>query len=1068
MPTLTLSELLDYFPSSAQINSEIHTACPFCRPEPQVVYHKGRAFYGEDRLIWFPDGVWCRKCRTYMRLDDLAREFDPSADFDLSKVEDSRGQKVVRDAPAGVSEAFIDAMHKHVQRDYWYAFGWTDETIDHFRLGFGPVSSWAKTGERHLIPFKVRSLEFDAKVWAMEGRSTDPEQIAAGKKNVKTPGIQGRIFSYIHEGPNRSIAICEGAKDAVSLYQLGFRHILMLPGTSVWSDDLGSWLKTKGYDRVEIYGDNDEAGRKLAEEIGTCFRNDLIEAVYFQWPSKYRDGYDVTDLLARLGQDETVRELRRGLKTAPLLGFVNDFTTVEPTYTPTFPIKAKHVNQIRQELPTVIDEYINNYAAIKKSYKRPVIKVLASPPGSGKSYQMVRAAQDVAQRMLADRLEKRQRIEKLIAQLDDPEEIEQQERELSRLPMGQVVLYAGPFRAGWDDIINQPCYDEGMWYFFDSRNEDNCGNYQTAGALGAKGYNVLSYCKTMCPLREECAKSGYLRQFDEILDYPIAYVRHQHLMDKELLGRYRVLMVDENPLKVIEGKIRIHARDLKPSVDSWKDYAIPGEADALDDLILMLRRVLNDSMSEYISYTGKEFWDRLSQVGDLPNVMKRVTVDGSEHFQPRMPLLTDKDTVHGLPGRKVPQLVELMLAEYPKYQSGEQFNSQISLVNRSIEFYCIEKVPISRNKPVVVSDGTPFVELYGAAFKREVEVYDPDVYSELAQTVVLTGKDYTMRSFLKSTKYLRTDEELEPLEDDEEAELSEPQGETDFRSREIRDIYNLLKYLEPDHERILFITMKERERLIAEQIVNNYPDMNVEFNHYGNVRGSNAYKDCDAVVVWGAYREPYTAVYRRVQAWASYMGIDRFIPYRIIHRGAPYHGRWEGHSYITFEDEFADRFIQMIEAGEVIQSMDRIRPHTSGVPKTVYVVMSRPVAPWITKLMFSNSTFKRISTEMDDELMTALSDYYWDAGKLPTYRKASKTFRMSNQKLQEAYEVWESEQISEVDENVEKALLSIGKQSSMDITYSVLSDDLDVNWRYCKVLKEKLDDNTAAERLSAG
>lgn len=1065
MPITTIYDLYEYFPTSSDgpINN---TPCPFCPPDPEVIYHRGRAFYGDNRLVWFDDAVWCRKCHTRMTYTELAKEFDPASELVVEELPRDKRAKIP--TPIGVTQAFIEQMHRQVQRDYWYAFGWTDETIDHFRLGYGPVQPGSLKGDRHLIPYHAQSFNFDGTVWMMEGRATDPAVIEAHGKNIKTYA-KGNMFSHIAEGVSRSIVVCEGAKDMVTLYQLGYRHILMLPGTSMWSDELGDYLKNEGYERVEIFGDNDDAGLDLAQEIGTHYRDSLIETVYLQWPSKYPDGFDVTDLLIHEGPDKAAAILSQGLKTAPVRGYIRDYLTIDPNYLPDVPARAKSVHQIREELPTIIDAYLHNYQQLRKTYKQPVVKVLASPPGSGKSYQMVRAAQDIARRYLEEPLAEQAELLERIENETDPALLGVFNEELSRLRLGEIVLYAGPFRAGWNDIVNQPCYDPDMWYFFDSRNEENCQNFDIARILGGKGYSVQSYCKTACPFRDACIENGYLRQFNEIQTKPIAYVRHQHLLDEELVGRYKVIMIDENPLKVYEQGERVHATDLRPAIDTWAEYALPDEAAALEELVLMLRRILNDSMSEYVSYTGREFFDRLNSVsgGRLDDVLRRISLDSAERFQPQMPLLVDGVKPNGLPGRKVPALIKIILEEYPKYKAGLRFNSRLSIVNRSIEFYNLTRPRISRNKPIIIADGTAWPDLYGHLFQRKVEKYDPLVYSDLAKTIVLTGKDYTVSAFRKSAKYLKTKEELEPIPEDDPANQID---ETDFQSQEVQSIYNLIKWLENEHERVLFITTKERKELVEDQLVKNYPDLNVAFDHYGNVRGSNAYKDHDCIVVWGAYREPSTSVYRRVQAWAAYIGEEGFISPRMTYKAKPYHGRWDGHSYFTFENEFADRFIEMVEEGEMRQALDRIRPHTSDTHKWVYVVMSRPCAPWVSDLKFSTDTFKWMKTTMDQDLMKAISDYYWKHGKTPSVRNIKKSFRRGTDASINALKVWQEEQSSELDEKATELLTTLLTVCDDPIKIGMTYGEFGLDWRFTVAISEAIHAGvtTATEGLPTG
>jgi 5S rRNA maturation endonuclease (ribonuclease M5) len=360
MPITTFQDLVAQFPHTVELSTgELHSPCPFCRPESKVVYHRGRAFYGEDRLVWFADrkSVHCRRCRTTKKLPELAQEFDPSSTLEIDESAFEKPEKIAR--PIGLTEAYIDAMHSRVERDYWYAFGWDDATIDHFRLGYGYVAPGASGhGLRHLIPFQAMSLTWEVRspVWVAEGRTVDPQQ---SRKAVRTTGVSGKIFWHIAEESIQPLMICEGMKDAVSLYHLGYRHIMSLAGTSTWGDELGEYIREQGYDQIVVVGDNDDAGRDISRIIGTFYKDSIIEVSHLLWPSTFQKKGDITDLLQEYGKEHTRDYMDQNLDMAPVIGFVKDYSLVDKNYIPPSPNKAKSVDQIREELPEVISDFLS-------------------------------------------------------------------------------------------------------------------------------------------------------------------------------------------------------------------------------------------------------------------------------------------------------------------------------------------------------------------------------------------------------------------------------------------------------------------------------------------------------------------------------------------------------------------------------------------------------------------------------------------------------------------------------------------------------------------------------------
>lgn len=1030
-----INDLLDLFPHYEDAsNGEYHTPCPFCNKGASTTY-KSKKFYGTDRLIWYADGkgVYCRQEEKYYPIDKVAEFFDGriAPDFDML-IEGSVEFRT--EAPVLASPRYVDQCHAQVDRSYWYANGWSDQTIDRFKLGKGSLYPFSTKAQRHLIPMQCQ-LEGEEPLsgYSFEGRLVDKE--VNEPRNIKTKGLTKGYFWYVEDDPdNKTIAVAEGPKDAITLWQNGYKNFAAIFGSGGFTSGIADFLKSKGYTRILVFGDNDEAGDKFDRNVTRMFFP--IKVMVLEWPEGTPDKYDVTDSFIEGSLTRLLKDNFTGHRSK---GFIPDYTVIDPEYVPTSPDEGTMSrDDIREDMPVVIQDFLDNYKDRKKFYGRGVVKLLAAPPGVGKSYIMVKAAQDRARKVLEERNHNldllQERIEEVQEFLHDPD-LEESERVgyvsvLEKLKSKKLrvnrIVYAGPFVAGWHDIQNQPIFDPLLWFNYEARNEENCQNLDAVSAIAAKGYNSRAFCETSCPMKEWCMESGYLSQDEKRQQYPITYVRHQHIEGGVMQGS-NLLFIDEEPFHVFEKDMSISSSDIRPVYEAdWEDFVEPDQVSLINELVGGLKAALEgteEDLSGYevLSEIDKRCGNRLSEI------LQAIDPDVLDAYQPVSGFVVkDVKDVKRLPQRCFTDIYEALASEIKYYEAGQKrYNTRIGIRRKHFHIFRVDKLVRPASHPIIVADATAMApDLYGLLFDREVETYKPVVWSDKAHTTVYFGSDFTRTSIRQQigpavtlmNKYVEDtivhDIFGEPFD------LSTiPVDENMYDSAILNQAMTLMKEIESKHSSLLVITYKPIRLLMERKVQQAYPEMKVRFAHYGSLRGTNIYKDIEAVLLIGCHRIPYDHLYRRAQAWARMAGYVNPLDDTVVMKTAPYHGRPEGYTYLGFEDAFENQFVDLVEVGEIQQALDRIRIFTSDTDKYAYLALSRPAAQWVSEIRGVYQYTNFLNNTKNQEMTTYIADYWAENGKSPTYKLLVDKFRVSRRDVKTALE--------EVRQNRQEQVLSL-------------------------------------------
>lgn len=971
--------------------------------------------------------------------DDL--ELDPNRPyFELSYDPDEGDDESI---PILIDGKRRLVFHDHVDTAFWVGLGFTDETIKHFDLGWGRLyASWERG---HVIPMKVRTATREhlaGDYYEVRIPYTDESgRQRFEKKNTK--GSKKHVFWHVHEGDvDDGVIITESPKNVLALWQMGYRNIIATFGAGVWSrsDKNFAFLKDFGYTRMYTVGDNDQAGAGFNAMLIQQAVKHGLECYFLEWVGGLVGGYDVADLLLDRGAENSLSYLNThfmsytieaGELPVPKAEFIPDYRVIDPLYSPRriVPLTIEEVRgDGERSLNHTIEQFLTNYRDTRV-YGRGSLLLLSVRPGAGKTHSLIQHAERIAKSSLQRRFQELHQLEQEILRVrqelvdsEDPEASELLREDLKRLSRQheefsfQSVLWSAQYR---DALTNLIATGADMRYYFDfqARSAENCENYTMATRLATQGHNLMRFCEESCPFAARCKQRGYLAQYETRRQYPIGVHRHEHLMvDSAVEGYHDLVVIDESPLRIVEAPVVVTAEECAPTSASWENYMEDAaQVEAMHLFATSTQHAIrfnhgepqrneDGSTNDRYSVSGIEFLRLLdSTVKHLSNggwtlasVIELLDERAVKHYQPNY-IGTDLSEVFPI---RLPYVFTAVERELPVYLANptDAPPSCLHLVGGKLEVFPMERIHISSNVPVVVADATAMMpELYETAFGRDLEIYEPPVYNPNVEVTAVYGSDWTISSIQKSLG-AAVSKRVPTIVDAEGKTISLEHLWEDARLMEnplVKAYLDaIISYAIRHREGGLLVVLHKRIRPVIEPIVRaKLPRHRVAFAHYGSVRGSNQWKDYEAVLLMGTPRIPYDVIWRRIQAWAFMRGIAEPIPFDLVYTPSPYDGTEQGHTHITFSHPFAAKFVDQIEMGEAIQAQERIRPHSSDAHKFIYLWSSRPIGSQITRI---EPKRKILRSADPDSKANAIADYIiarlQETGQQPSKREVMRSF----------------------------------------------------------------------------
>lgn len=217
----------------------------------------------------------------------------------LTPEQKQHAEKTIREvasvAPEEDISGYVAKCHAAVgQTDYFSRRGITQESIDRFQLGYDPAYDEKNVGYR---PWKAVIIPTSSETFEARNTEVEPNSAENGKNKYRKHG-SNRIFniSSLREEKERSVIVCEGVFDAISIIQSGGQAIGL--GSAVNYKSLIVELdKVIPAKPLIIAFDADDSGRDNAAKLEEELQKRKVP--YLMVPDFYGEYHDANDMLLK-------------------------------------------------------------------------------------------------------------------------------------------------------------------------------------------------------------------------------------------------------------------------------------------------------------------------------------------------------------------------------------------------------------------------------------------------------------------------------------------------------------------------------------------------------------------------------------------------------------------------------------------------------------------------------------------------------------------------------------------------------------------------------------------------
>lgn len=217
----------------------------------------------------------------------------------LTSEQKRHAKKTIREV-AAITQAedisgYIAKCHEIAgQTDYFSKRGITQKSIDRFQLGYDPAYDEKNVGNR---PWKAVIIPTSSETFEARNTEVEPNSAENGKNKYRKHG-SSRIFniSSLREEKDRSVIVCEGVFDAISIIQSGGQAIGL--GSAVNYKSLVNELdKMAPAKPLIIAFDADDSGRDNAAKLEAELQRRKVP--YLMATDLYGEYHDANDMLLK-------------------------------------------------------------------------------------------------------------------------------------------------------------------------------------------------------------------------------------------------------------------------------------------------------------------------------------------------------------------------------------------------------------------------------------------------------------------------------------------------------------------------------------------------------------------------------------------------------------------------------------------------------------------------------------------------------------------------------------------------------------------------------------------------
>lgn len=255
-----------------EIESGQHrTFCPQCSPTRKKHYDKCLS-------VDYNKGVWyCHHCGWHGGLGNTERE----------KIEAKKHFEIPKYTHCNISDQKVI--------DYFQSRGISKSTLDAFGVTSGLAWMHGANGGG-----KVKTIQFP---YYFNGNVVNVKYRTGDKRFRQEKNAKKCFYNYDNamRSSGKTLVICEGEMDALSIYQAGFTAVVSVPDGAPSADAQtfstkfdflhGAEPMFEKFDWVILAGDNDAPGKRLVEELARRIGQDRCKIV--DWPDGCKDANDV-------------------------------------------------------------------------------------------------------------------------------------------------------------------------------------------------------------------------------------------------------------------------------------------------------------------------------------------------------------------------------------------------------------------------------------------------------------------------------------------------------------------------------------------------------------------------------------------------------------------------------------------------------------------------------------------------------------------------------------------------------------------------------------------------------
>lgn len=396
---------------------------------------------------------------------------------------------------------------------------------------------------------------------------------------------------------------------------------------------------------------------------------------------------------------------------------------------------------------------------------------------------------------------------------------------------GLRILWCAPRHNMSVDISKVDGYDDQLWYHWLPMQIDNEDESRTTCRYAPyqhewlkKGYPSYTLCEQVCAFDGHINQCKFRKQHKE--KAPIIFARHQHLASGLALNGFDAVVIDESPLSVFATPRLIRTGDIR----------VEGASGPVRDLLDRIHQIA--AAEPVVPIGGRLLFDKigffLNQIFDIQEVAN------IPHMLPQVPNTGgDPKAVADVPHFFIFDLLKIAAVEIEAYNNGwDKWCERIKVGKNGLTL--IQKANKWDNLPrcIVSLDATGKQAIYESILDNPVTVYNPQI-KRVGSIRQITCRQNGVSILRKTADMWRGGKLIN------RGELTNQGNQLLAQCQQIASRYT---------GRVAIITHLS----IRSHFEDVFGPTNVS-HFYGN-RGSNAFQDCECLIVAGNPEPPQDAV----------------------------------------------------------------------------------------------------------------------------------------------------------------------------------------------------------------